>query len=723
MANPTSPSVTLKAGTANETVQLIAIKSAGGSSSITVLQGDSYAEETSRAATSRNNASTKGFNADGRFDVQNPIYGAKGDGSTDDNPAILSAYNAACAAAGGPNDSVVPSVYFPHPSSSYHIAEPLLLTCAHQIQLEGDSELATHITDDSDFPTMVLVPSQYASHSIGKISATSLVAGRGAALNFAGATPWYLNLSDAMVNNASPGAYPLNGLSQLDVRLFFKSDSLAQTNYLFYIGGDLAKASNLDCAGLGGQGAEAGLCINPHGGLCYQLTTGGSGHRACGSNGAITIGAVYEAEMAYNGSNIYVFLNGKQITGSPFTATGTVTQTPYTALLAGTSVQGYPDLGTSTYNYVGQMDSYQISKIARNTSNYAKNTSKFSKDSNTLLLINGKSFNNPLVEADSAYGATDGWLVARGFNGNQGAAPYVRDMTIDGGTIGVFQALEPSTKYQNVTIMNQAFIGLELWNNVYEGRFDNMRFAMPNIAEAAISGSQADNVEQFLNPQIITAGYHGIEGYNLGGEILSPFIAPGSKSVDGIYSTGDNALFALTVTDMSLDSENGGATIGLNLVGGGTYNILGGDIQTGTSAPCLQIRPLTGSFMSGINLYGTRCETTASLPTYVVDFLGSGTMVTPMVWYNPVVNHTSYSNQNKIPWTNKPASLMVYGDVIQPPVKTVATLPPCSAMATGWLVQVSDCNANCAKYLGTTFTGGGSTRVTVQCNGTAWELH
>ena len=544
----------------------------------------------------------------GLINVMLPPYNATGDGVTCDDSAILAAWNAACAAANTGGFSA-PTVYFPHPSVTYWTCAPLLLSCAHQIQLDGESELSTYIQNDSDFPTMVLVPSTYAIQSIGTISAASLATGSGAAMNF-GAHPWYLNLSDAMVTWNSPGAYPLNGLSQLDVRLFFNDADLTNQGYLFSVAGDPNLTSSTDCVFVGGKGAEAGLCVRPNGALCYQLTTGGTPHQACGGAGAITANTTHEAEMAYNGSDVYVFLDGTQITGSPFAATGTVTQTPFTAITAGATMDGYPDQGNSSLSFIGKMDSYEIAKVARHTSNYTMDTAKFTADSNTLLLLNGKAFNNPLIEADYAYGATDGWLVARGFNGAQGSAPYIRDITIDGGSLGVFEALEPSPKQTNVTYLNQAWIGLELWNNDYEGRFDNIRCTLATGAsEACISGSLAQNVEHFSSVQTTIGGYHGIEGFDMGGEILSPFVATGANSQEGIYSNGDNQLFALTVTDLAEDTENGGNPVGVNIIGGGNYQFIGGDLETGATAPCLQVRPINSNFPEGINLIGTRCET------------------------------------------------------------------------------------------------------------------
>ena len=598
---------------------------------------------------------------------------------------------------------------------TYRIFEPLLLSCAHPVQLTGDSEVSVAISDSGDFPAMVLVPSTYASQSVGTISATSLVTGPGAAINFDG-HPWYLNLDDALVNVFAPSAYPLNGLSQLDVRLFFKSGSLANPNWLFYMGGNQF--------GDGGSvvGVQAGLWAGSTGdsALCFELTTGGVAHQACGAASAITTGIVEEIEMAYNGSNIYVFLNGTQISGSPFAATGTVTQSPYTNLIAGTAIQSYPDWGTSSGSFVGQIDSYQISNIARHSSNYTADTAKFTSDSNTLLLVNGKSFNNPLIAVDKAESATDGWLIARGGSGSQGAATYIKDLSIQNGTLGIFQALEPGTQMANVSIQT-SWIGLELWNNNYEGTFDHLRFSQGGASESAITATGAEGVEDFNYPQIITMGYHGIEGFDLSGQLHHPFIAPSTNSVDAIYSDADNQFEDLSVYDAAIDTENGGSATGLLIFGGGSYHIFGGDFQPGRSAPCFEIQPST---LLGVEFYGSKCTTIGgSPPGELVDFIGSGTLVTPVVWFNPIVNHTSYSGQTAIPWSNAPTKLVVYGDVLQPPVKTVATLPTCNSAAKGWVVQVKDCNANCTTYLGTSFTGGGSTRSTVQCNGTAWELH
>jgi hypothetical protein len=49
--------------------------------------------------------------------------------------------------------------------------------------------------------------------------------------------------------------------------------------------------------------------------------------------------------------------------------------------------------------------------------------------------------------------------------------------------------------------------------------------------------------------------------------------------------------------------------------------------------------------------------------------------------------------------------------------------PACDVASKGWSIQMKYLKANCTTYLGMAFTGGGSMRSTVHCNGTALELH
>ena len=106
----------------------------------------------------------------------------------------------------------------------------------------------------------------------------------------------------------------------------------------------------------------------------------------------------------------------------------------------------------------------------------------------------------------------------------------------------------------------------------------------------------------------------------------------------------------------------------------------------------------------------------------LISWKGSGSPATPATWINPVINGKSLSAAT-VPLSDNSDYAQALGDVLIPPVKTVSTLPACNSASKGWMVQIKDCNTNCTTYLGTTFTGGGSTRSTVQCNGSAWELH
>ena len=123
-----------------------------------------------------------------------------------------------------------------------------------------------------------------------------------------------------------------------------------------------------------------------------------------------------------------------------------------------------------------------------------------------------------------------------------------------------------------------------------------------------------------------------------------------------------------------------------------------------------------------LSLFGGQVAILGTPANPLISWKGGGSPATPATWINPIVNGKSLSAAG-VTLSDNAAYAQALGDVTIPPVKTVATLPTCNSAAKGWQVQISDCNTNCTTYLGTTFTGGGSTRSTVQCNGTGWELH
>ena len=133
---PTTPSITLPSGAGTDTAaQMIAIAPSGTYSQRAVLQGDGYAELTKLRGTFGGDDSISKFNMNGDFNVKNPIYGAQGDGITDDTAAIQAAFNAACAQGGVTNSSQ--TLFFP--AGTYLTSFPIISNCATPIQFVGES--------------------------------------------------------------------------------------------------------------------------------------------------------------------------------------------------------------------------------------------------------------------------------------------------------------------------------------------------------------------------------------------------------------------------------------------------------------------------------------------------------------------------------------------------------------------------------------------------------
>ena len=154
-----------------------------------MLQGDNYAELTRVAATFGSDASIGGFNVDGRFNVKNPVYGARGDGLTDDTAAIQAAYNAACSAAiaaTSANANQAETLWFP--AGVYITSSSLISNCSQPItwKCEGEGACMIKAVSQGLFPIIMHEANSYLNGitTQGPILASSLAAGSGSSLNW-----------------------------------------------------------------------------------------------------------------------------------------------------------------------------------------------------------------------------------------------------------------------------------------------------------------------------------------------------------------------------------------------------------------------------------------------------------------------------------------------------------------------------------------------------------
>ena len=716
-----SPAVSVTGGGAAEAAQMIAIKPASTYSGSPVLQGDGYAELAKLRGRLGADSSISHFNINGDFNVKNPIYGAKGDGLTDDTAAIQAAFNAACA------QGASETLFFP--AGTYLTSFPIISNCGTPIQFRGESENTAAIKAISGglFPIVMHEGSGYlsgmAATAGGSLTGTSLATGPGHSLVWGVNSFQFYDLLDAYQGTF---AYPMSGAPAWSVEGFFNYAGGASNDiYIAQSSGD-----DLNLKGTGAMTIE--LQPGSPNKFFGCITTTGSGNVCTPAGGNITAGTTYEFEWSYDGSNLRVFYG---IPGSTTTlagtvaATGTIVQAPSEVFSLGDGGSGLLMTGENlqtTNHWIGSLDSIRLSTIARHTATYTAPTSKFASDGNTLLLLNNENQKDIFVQASYVAGlgavgtsAPPVWLPLISNNltgGNTHAGFY--NISMYGGSYSVFGIGVLYTTLDHVNAGGAGHYGVRFFNNSYGTRIEHLTVVATPYAESGLTFSSNSGLVQ-LTWIFQTGSYYGMQMLDSGGTYSMLFLNPGASQVAGMDIASTNLFHSYSIHELAIDFESGGSQVPVKLWGGGNYQFYGGDFQPGSNNSIVVAPAGLGSSL-GLTLFGGNVVTGGTAP--LISWRGSNPPATPAMWINPTINGgplSAYSGG----LSDNPAYAQAVSDVTIMPTKTVATLPTCNAASKGWSVQIKDCNANCTTYLGTTFTGGGSTRSTVQCNGTAWELH
>jgi hypothetical protein len=732
---PTSPTVTMTTG--GGAAQMIAIKPAGGYSSSPVLQGDSYAELTSLTGTFGSNAAIGGFNIDGRFNVKNPIYGAKGDGIDDDTAAIQAAYNAACAYAianNTTNANLATTLWFP--AGTYITSFPLISNCSQPVTWKCESEGACMIQTVSQglFPIIMHEANSYLNGitTQAPILATSLATGSGSSLNWGANSQQYYDLKDAQSGLNSTGwanAKPINGQSALSVEGFLNyAGGASGAAYILDSNGD-----DLNLPNNASNAIQIFLVPGSPNKLAACLTTSGTGF-ACvsGSGGSITAGTTYEFEASYDGTTLRLF---EGTPGSTTTLvgsvamTGTVVQKPSEVFALGDG-GGLAIGGTnfSSAHWIGKLDSIRISNVARHTATYTAPTTKFSNDGNTLILLNNLAQNDTLLQVTNVSGAPQApWIPLHyygpfGTGGTPGNvhANFV-NLSLNGGSYDILGENVLYTTLDHITATGASHDAVKFEDISYGTRIEHLTAAVTQYGESNLVLSHTNGLTD-LQWLFSTGGYYGAELIDSGGVYSMLFMNPSNTSLADLDIGGSTIFVSTAIHEMNVDFESGGTPIPARIWGQGAIEFYGGDWQYDPSVNAIWVELNSVNAGLALSLFGGQVDILGTPVNPLISWKGTGSPATPATWINPIINGKSLSAAT-VPLSDNAAFAQALGDVTIPPVKTVATLPTCNASAKGWIVQISDCNANCTTYLGTTFTGGGSTRSTVQCNGTAWELH
>ncbi|HMD27737.1 MAG TPA: glycosyl hydrolase family 28-related protein, partial [Steroidobacteraceae bacterium] len=319
----TTPLINVSGSGAALAVQMIAIAPSGTHAARAVLQGDSYAELTTLDGTAGGNDSINNFNMNGDFNVKNPIYGAKGNGLTDDTASIQAAFNAACAQ--GALDASSETLFFP--KGTYITSFPILSNCSTPINFVGESENTAIIKAENSalFPIIMHEGSSYLANmksaAGGSLTGTSLATGAGHSLVWGATSEQYYDLEDAENGVA---AYGLNGASAWDIQGFLNyAGGGSGTIYIAQSNGNDLNLPNMYGA------LQLYLVTGSLNKLEGCITTTGSGSVCTMPGGSISANTTYEFEWSYDGAHLRVFegIPGNTVTlAGSVAATGTIVQ-------------------------------------------------------------------------------------------------------------------------------------------------------------------------------------------------------------------------------------------------------------------------------------------------------------------------------------------------------------------------------------------------------------
>ena len=679
------------------------------------------------------------FNLDSVFNVK--AYGAStacgpfsGTCATNDRIAIQNAYNAACAAAQAVGAQGAAAVKFT--PGSYTTDFPIITNCASPITMycEGDGACTILAESGAVYPIIQHEANSYlnAITTFAPILATSLATGSGSALNWGTQSAQFYDLKDAVLgfngSNVWQTVNPINGESAMSVEGYFQFPTGISNGTVMRImnssGSDInlpnCPACAIDIVMTTGATNTATVCF----------TTSGSGYGCIPAGGTFSAATVYEFEFSYDGTTGRLFAgtpgNTTTLIGSR-AATGTIVQQPSETFALGDGPFNIGGTGNSNH-WIGQLDSIRISKVARHTAVYTAPTAKFSSDSNTLLLLNNTAQSDVLLQVTNC--ASTGspiWLPLRysGSSFGTGGSPgnvhaMFKNLNLQGGSYAINGENVLYTTLDHITATSQSHYPIKFDFISYGTRIEHL---VTNSAPAAEANVCLVHTNGLVNLTWLDSigSYYGMELVDAGGTYSLLFMNPGSNAITDLDIGGSTIFTTYSIHEMEIDFESGGTPVPVKAFGAGSIQFVGGNWQLDPSVNALWFNPGGGAQALAITVDGGQIDILGTPTNPIASYKGTNTngFVT---FINPLIGGSLLSGST-VALCDNMAYCRAIGDVDIPPLKTVATLPTCNALHQGNLVQIKDCNTNCATYLGTTFTGGGSTRSTVQCNGTAWELH
>ena len=665
-------------------------------------------------------------------------YGAKGDGVACDATPIQNAINAAEAAPAGNNPPLFPVVYFPQGSYLVDCNTPAVpptvsgSAVINGLKLLGDGPQVSRLISHGRVPTLFFEPSNYYSTALGgnAFSTVGFGGGNVTALNWGNASTdnRWLNLKELNANTHAPAsgfwfssAAMTTGNTAIDLQFFFQFPSglTNGTTYALLVshGSDGINSATFNDIHMipGASNTTLSCAIN--------MSDGNHTVTASIANATLAANTIHFAECNVDSvsNTMNFFLDGTAVnTAASVTAAATTSQAAYEQWLIG----AYPfgpwadetDGQQLYHHWVGQIFGLRISDKAYNTSNYTAPTSLLASDGiHTIVLMNGTHTQDAWIQPEIDFGGF-GSLVWHGGSLQGGnTSSTVEGLSLLTGSYGI---LNIQSLYLDLIDLNicASESGIRYENNAYGGNWRGLQFTC--------GGYNQSNFELIHNAGLASADNLRLPALGYYGEVLAGssfsqtggFLGVGSNTLAAISVFGEIGLESYIFNNVAIDVESGTSGPCYEDIGGGAFIVNGGGCETTGS-----IAPFEWAGGSGAVTINSTYFAVIS-PASILHYDGSASFANPAKFTQATVNGSPLTNQS-IPACSDMTKCWVEGLGFIPSLTTVSGLPSCAAITTGQEMDIKDCNANCTSYLGTTFTGGGTTRSHVKCNGTNWELH
>ena len=330
-------------------------------------------------------------NVNGVYNVK--AYGAEGDGSTDDEPAIQAAYNAACAAI--QSSEATPSMYLP--TGVYRITSPLAFGCANaQPLVYGAGNHNTII--NAAFTGAAIIGSTAATFpSYNTVTVTnSVISGNSCtscSLTYGTSATGFQDLNETLgLDGSVPQQGPFNGLAAFDIQGHLTDADVTAQQCVWASDGALnVKAFESPNNSLtAAYGIMGYLCVGSNAKLYGALNVGGTMTYLNSGSTTLTGSTEYEVELNYDNAtgNANLYLGNSTVTrvAQNTGLSGTIVQRPDENNTFGLDLSTWPYIGVAGV-WEGALQSFRFSKTTRNTaSSYSEDTGAYTPDSNTLWL-------------------------------------------------------------------------------------------------------------------------------------------------------------------------------------------------------------------------------------------------------------------------------------------------------------------------------------------------